>query len=448
LRKKQSADIKKWIHAPSLQSNDRQQFCDELDKIEKLLFDKQSFLDSLSPSSSSSSSQGRRGGGESNILLIAATREEITSLEEKRKDLLNEYWTTFFKQEWPIASSALQQQPSSLFTSMMKNGSSSSSSSWSSPLFQHPSTKNSSPNLQQAAELLAMSRNSTNMHWGGNSPAEDQDAAKRGKKRFLEQSAASAAQQAAVPTQAAAAAMVGLHHPSLPAGFHSTTKTTIVVEPVESGMLVEDGQEAQLIRCNCKKSRCLKLYCECFAARRMCVDDCKCVDCANCQEHAKKREDAIRQVLDRRPDAFHTKVFIATSSNGIQAKTAGVNGQGIVVVEPTAPVALAHARGCSCRRTKCTKKYCVCYNTNVKCGDWCRCVGCENGKECPAEDEAGLGNEEAVEGDEEEEEEENSSSQQPQLKNQRVLSKSDAAAVDALSVLAKMGAAAAPVQAQ
>jgi hypothetical protein len=59
-----------------------------------------------------------------------------------------------------------------------------------------------------------------------------------------------------------------------------------------------------------------------------------------------------------------------------------------------------------------------------------------------------LGNEEAVEGDEEEEEEENSSSQQPQLKNQRVLSKSDAAAVDALSVLAKMGAAAAPVQAQ
>jgi len=32
--------------------------------------------------------------------------------------------------------------------------------------------------------------------------------------------------------------------------------------------------------CNCKKSKCLKLYCECFAAELFC-DGCNCADCQN-----------------------------------------------------------------------------------------------------------------------------------------------------------------------
>lgn len=34
------------------------------------------------------------------------------------------------------------------------------------------------------------------------------------------------------------------------------------------------------IQCNCKKSRCLKLYCDCFRMEKYC-DGCNCIECAN-----------------------------------------------------------------------------------------------------------------------------------------------------------------------
>lgn len=37
--------------------------------------------------------------------------------------------------------------------------------------------------------------------------------------------------------------------------------------------------------CHCKRSGCLKNYCECFEARIPCSDNCKCVGCKNCDDH-------------------------------------------------------------------------------------------------------------------------------------------------------------------
>ena len=37
--------------------------------------------------------------------------------------------------------------------------------------------------------------------------------------------------------------------------------------------------------CNCKKSQCLKKYCECFQAGVSCGDNCKCIDCKNGGPH-------------------------------------------------------------------------------------------------------------------------------------------------------------------
>lgn len=53
--------------------------------------------------------------------------------------------------------------------------------------------------------------------------------------------------------------------------------------------------------CNCKKSRCLKMYCECFRDDRDCGPNCNCKGCANNVYHEEERQEAKRRIVDRKP---------------------------------------------------------------------------------------------------------------------------------------------------
>ncbi|CAJ1953402.1 unnamed protein product [Cylindrotheca closterium] len=129
-------------------------------------------------------------------------------------------------------------------------------------------------------------------------------------------------------------------------------------------------EEVTTMGCTCKKTKCLKLYCQCFAVKIYCGSNCRCLGCCNTQAYEKDRKEAIRNILARNPTAFDTK-FKKTSDGQIIIDKA---------VPAPAPLdrSLAHKLGCKCRKSACVKKYCECYAGGVKCSANCRCSGCKN----------------------------------------------------------------------
>ena len=76
-------------------------------------------------------------------------------------------------------------------------------------------------------------------------------------------------------------------------------------DPFALGIEQKEGKKK--IICNCKKSKCLKLYCDCFAAGEECGPECNCNDCCNQGNHPE-RIAAIESTLERNPNAFKPKV--------------------------------------------------------------------------------------------------------------------------------------------
>jgi len=90
--------------------------------------------------------------------------------------------------------------------------------------------------------------------------------------------------------------------------------------------------------CTCALSRCLKKYCVCFAAGRLCTSGtCGCTDCANDGEHTAERLAALAKLTPKKQV------------------------------------------GCTCTRSRCLKKYCVCFKAGTPCvPGLCACAGCAN----------------------------------------------------------------------
>ena len=132
------------------------------------------------------------------------------------------------------------------------------------------------------------------------------------------------------------------------ARLHTTSTPT--AEFLDLGLGLDRGPMA----CNCKKSRCLKLYCECFHALKFC-QNCKCYDCENRVGNEAVRDAVINAIRERDPSAFESKVKMDPNSNS-----------------------KGHLSGCHCKRTACLKKYCECFTLAVPCTQRCKCVKCQN----------------------------------------------------------------------
>ncbi|KAH7279378.1 hypothetical protein KP509_37G017200 [Ceratopteris richardii] len=120
-------------------------------------------------------------------------------------------------------------------------------------------------------------------------------------------------------------------------------------------------------RCNCKKSKCLKLYCECFAAGVYCVDSCTCQGCFNKPEFEETVMDTRQQIESRNPLAFAPKIIRAAELSPSKKDESR-----------DTPASARHKRGCNCKKSHCLKKYCECFQAGVGCSEGCRCENCKN----------------------------------------------------------------------
>ncbi|KAM0890560.1 hypothetical protein ACQ4PT_026965 [Festuca glaucescens] len=128
-----------------------------------------------------------------------------------------------------------------------------------------------------------------------------------------------------------------------------------------------DGDGTACKRCSCKKSKCLKLYCECFHAGVFCSEPCSCQGCLNKPGNMEIVLSTREQIESRNPLAFAPKV-IRTSEPG----------QELGEYTNKTPASARHKRGCNCKKSSCLKKYCECYQGGVGCSISCRCERCKN----------------------------------------------------------------------
>lgn len=118
-----------------------------------------------------------------------------------------------------------------------------------------------------------------------------------------------------------------------------------------------------LSTCTCKNSQCIKLYCTCFAANRLCVDKCACRSCRNNNEFADERKAAAEAVFQRKRKA-------GTETEG-QSEPGAFHGSDRE----------AYAKGCTCQKSGCLKRYCQCFSAGIQCSNFCSCKTCNNCEE-------------------------------------------------------------------
>ncbi|KAG5834377.1 hypothetical protein ANANG_G00260880 [Anguilla anguilla] len=124
---------------------------------------------------------------------------------------------------------------------------------------------------------------------------------------------------------------------STPTGVQSQARLPL------NGLSTSDSASRPRKPCNCTKSQCLKLYCDCFANGEFC-NNCNCTNCFNNLEHETERLKAIKACLDRNPEAFKPK--IGKGKEGESDRR--------------------HSKGCNCKRSGCLKNYCECYEASAE----------------------------------------------------------------------------------
>ena len=133
----------------------------------------------------------------------------------------------------------------------------------------------------------------------------------------------------------------------IPQAKQSVSKTSIID--------MKETFSVEKIGCNCRNSKCLKLYCECLRKGGFCEPGCSCLDCEN-HTLSEVRKEKIKAIEKKNPMAFKP----------------------VVVPQEDISAIKVHNKGCNCKKSNCLKNYCECHQFGIQCSENCKCVSCKN----------------------------------------------------------------------
>ena len=128
----------------------------------------------------------------------------------------------------------------------------------------------------------------------------------------------------------------------------------------------ESGEQNNKIHCTCKKTKCIKKYCECYSNGVFCYN-CKCENCENkpfYMDNNIKNSNNINININKKEEEEINENKNSKQSIDNNMDNNDNNIKKLII--------------CTCSKSGCNKNYCECFKAKVKCNNKCRCIKCLN----------------------------------------------------------------------